>query len=134
VQVSGNDKCIDAHSVQELPVYRAGTTQTATPDFTSTLEPTCGTSLDSKGVWYSFVSNKRRIIRLEYELKVQEVGESVLSVYTGACGSDTLVCMANALGEQQWGANNALASYEFLSKAGETYRFLLSGATSEYCI
>lgn len=133
VHVSGNDKCLDAHSIQDLPAYRAGTTQMATPDFTSSLEPTCGTNLDSKGVWYSFVSDKRRIIRLEYELKIQEVGDSVLSIYTGACGSETLVCKDYVFGSQQWGANNAFAVYEFVSGVDETYRFLLSGATSE-CI
>jgi hypothetical protein len=131
VQVSGNDKCENAHVLQSLPAYRAGTTQLATSDFSSNLEPLCGTNLDSKGVWYSFASDKRRIVRLEYELKVQDVGGSVLSIYTGACGASSLNCVDSRVGDEQWNTINAPAIYEFLSAVGETYWFLLSGTTAD---
>jgi hypothetical protein len=93
VHVSGNDKCEDAISLEDLPAYRAGTTLTATPEFTSELEPLCGTTLESKGVWYSFVSDKRRIVRLEYELKLQGIGDSILSIFTGSCAAGSLSCV-----------------------------------------
>jgi hypothetical protein len=130
VQVWGNDKCENAHVIQSLPAYHGGTTQLATPDFTSNLEPLCGTNLDSKGVWYFFSSEKRRIVRLEYELKVQNVGGSVLSIYTGACGTSSLNCVDHRVGVEQWYDFNAAAVYEFLPEVGETYWFLLSGATA----
>ena len=104
----------------------------ATPDFTSNLEEKCGTSLESKGVWYSFASDKRRIVRLEFELKLQGLGDSVLSVFTGSCGAGLLSCKDSKFGaDDAWGAYNGVATYEFLTNVGETYLFLLSGEFSD---
>eukprot|EP00804_Cyclotella_cryptica_P005445 CCRYP_002980-RA/>CCRYP_002980-RA protein AED:0.26 eAED:0.21 QI:0/0/0/0.83/0.8/0.66/6/0/1422 len=131
VQVSGNDKCENAIALEDLPSYRAGTTLMATPDFTSELEPLCGTSLASKGVWYCFKSDKQTIIRLEYELKIQGLGESVLSIYTGSCNVGSLICNNMVIADYHWSENNDIAIYEFLPEVGETYRFLLSGANGD---
>ncbi|KAL7521657.1 hypothetical protein ACHAWX_006331 [Stephanocyclus meneghinianus] len=133
VHVSGNDRCEDAISLRDLPAYRAGTTLTATPDFTSELEQLCGTTLESKGVWYSFESDKRRIVRLEYELKLQGIGDSVLSIFTGSCAAGSLSCVTSVTGaaDYYYGGNNAFAIYEFLSEVGESYLFLLSGASGD---
>ncbi|KAL7489444.1 hypothetical protein ACHAW6_015061 [Cyclotella cf. meneghiniana] len=116
VHESGNDRCKNATSLKDLPDKRAGTTLTATPDFTSELEQLCGTTLESKGVWYSFESDRRRIVHLEYELKLQGIGDSVLSIFTGSCA---------------YGGNNDFAIYEFLSEVGESYLFLLSGENGD---
>ncbi|KAL3802613.1 hypothetical protein HJC23_011937 [Cyclotella cryptica] len=131
VHVSGNDKCEHADSLKDLPAKRAGTTLMATPDFTSELEDLCGTSLASKGVWYSFKGDKQAILHLEYELKVQGLGESVLSIYTGSCGVGSLICYDNVLADDNRNENNDIAIYEFLPEVGETYLFLLSGANGD---
>lgn len=129
VQVYGNDKCLNAHSIDVLPAYRAGSSQFATPDFSSTLENTCGTNLDSKGVWYSLRSEKRRVVRLEYELKTQDLGDSILSIFKGDCNASNLSCIGYTFGGDRWNGLNEVAIYEFLTEIGETYRILLSGAT-----
>ena len=121
VHVSGNDKCEDAISLEDLPAYRARTTLTATPEFTSELEPLRGTILESKGVWYSFESHKRWIVCLEYELKLQGIGDSVLSMYTGSCATGSLSCEESitCTADYYSGGNNGFAIYEFLSEVGE---------------
>jgi hypothetical protein len=135
-RVSGNDNCQDAVSFKDLPVSYAGSTVNATPDFTSELEPLCGTSLGSKGVWFSFESAKRRIVRIEYELKIYGIGDSILSIFTGPCDIGSIKCEGFAYGladTVEWNgiSANGLAVHEFLSEVGQSYRFLLSGANGD---
>eukprot|EP01082_Thalassiosira_pseudonana_P005637 g5141.t1 g5141 contig19:16318-20671(-) len=128
---SGNDKCENARVITDLPASRAGTTVIATPDFVSALEDTCYVSLESKGVWYSLANNSRRIVRLEYQLHTQGLGDSVLSIFTGSCGGGSSICFGYALGDSNWYGENLPAVYEFLAEDGETYLFLISGENAQ---
>ena len=128
--ITGNDRCIDARVIADLPVIHSGNTAGATPDFSSTLDDTCGVSLASRGVWYTFKSTTRRIVRLEYQLFLfANGGNSELSVFTGSC--EKLVCMTNIEGADHASYHaevmNELVVHEFLADEGETYYFLLSG-------
>ena len=129
--ITGNDRCIDARVITNLPAIHSGNTAGATPDFDSTLDDTCGVSLASRGVWYTLNSSKRRIVRLEYQLFSQgNNGNSELSIFTGSC--EKLVCATNTEGfDHVYGSeahlDNELATHEFLADEGETYYFLLSG-------
>ncbi len=97
-------------------------------------ELACGTTTGSKGAWYLFSSQNKSIVRLEYELKVEEQGNSVLSVFNGSCGAGLLICedyVVGYVGYNSWYDYNDVAVYEFQPEIGQEYFFLLSGESSD---
>ena len=109
---------------------RTGTTAFATSDFDSNLQDTCGTYLESRGVWYSLQSQERHVVRLEYQLYSKANGDSKLAIFQGSCANGNRICKDNVAGfamPSYTNEDNGVAIFEFLTEKGESYLFLLSG-------
>lgn len=110
-----------------------GSTEFATTDFVSDLEETCGTAVGARGVWFSILGNRRQaVVRIEYQLKSLQNGNSELAIFTGSCGD--LKCVTNKEGPAApWYEPNLnqLAVHEFIPKPGKKYFLLLTGELPE---
>lgn len=91
---SGNDSCETAVVITEAVFARTGSFANATP--TTELQ-TCNTTAQNlHGVWYSFANSKRRIVRIQYLLKLPPTTnisnlfddtqeDAVLAMVKGSC-------------------------------------------------
>ena len=89
--------CENAVAVTDFPISRTGYISNATKYSYSEQEYPCNraySGYDSYGVWYSVVSNKRRIVRVEYEKENHSerpwLTSTAMYMFEGSCNG--LVC------------------------------------------
>ena len=87
--------CENAVAVTDFPISRTGYISNATKYSYSEQEYPCNraySGYDSYGVWYSVVSNKRRIVRVEYAKQSQRpwLTSTAMYMFEGSCND--LVC------------------------------------------
>jgi len=115
------DACSGALAVASLPYNNTEDTSAAT---TATNDPTppCGNGAKHRSVWYAFTPATDLVITAD---TIDSDYDTILSVYTGFCGSLTSVpgaCNDNAVGLQ--------SQVSFAVSAGTTYYFMISATTT----
>ncbi len=116
-----NDACGNAMVIAVAPFSNSMATGAATSDSTDPA-PACGNHSRAKSVWYRFTAPSAGT------LTANTFGsnyDTILSAYTGTCGSYTPV--AGACNDDTSGAQSRLS---FVASAGTTYYFLVSAYSS----
>ena len=98
----------------------------ATPDFTELdlASTTCGVNWYTRGLWYRIVG-RGAVVRIDYQLYSQDVGESQLTLSTGSC--DNLSCIELLESNDRWNGINDNLIFEFIAETGQVYFVRLSG-------
>src|SRR5882724_6344115 len=113
-----NDQCSSAAAMAEATLYTvntAGATSTGDP------VPSCASL--GKGVWYTFTPAANGVVTIS---TCSSDFDTVVSVYTGACGS--LSAVSGACNDDNGTAcTSSRASLSFSGTAGITYRILAGG-------
>lgn len=119
---SGNEMCENAVAVTDFPISRTGYISNATKYSYSEQGP-CNRGYDTYayGVWYSVVSNKRRIVRVEYEKENHSerpwLRSTAMYTFEGSC--DGLVC-------RDYERDKDVVVKEFLMLEGEINFFFIA--------
>ena len=114
------DDCQSPRVIASLPYSDALDTRSAT---SSSDDPvSCTGARDSNTVWYSITAAADSIYGVDTSLSDYD---TVVSVYTGACGSLTRVACSDDFGNPPDGGNRSVLT--FTARAGVTYLILASG-------
>jgi hypothetical protein len=112
-----NDACQDAVTISAAPY--AGTASTATATIaTNDPFPTCGNGSRARSVWYRFTAPSTSRITAD---TFTSSYDTILSVYTGACG--VLTAVSGACNDD---AGVPQSQVSFAATAGTTYYFLVT--------
>jgi len=115
-----NDECQNAKTIGALPFTDSLMTDTAT---SSSDDPsTCASGQSSHSVWYRFTAGVNTVYGVD---TLASSYDTVLSVYTGNCGSLTRIACNDNFSNT---SNRSLLT--FAATAGQTYLIEVSGKTS----
>lgn len=115
-----NDNCSDATSISNTPYTNSINTTTATTE-AGDPTPTCGSGMKNKSVWYRFTAPANGTVTAD---TFGSNYDTVLSAYTGSCGTFTEVaCNDDATGTQ--------SQVSFDITAGTTYYFVVSAFSND---
>ncbi|MEK6304489.1 MAG: hypothetical protein AABO41_27695 [Acidobacteriota bacterium] len=118
-----NDACSSPRAIQSLPFLEDSDTGAAT---SSAEDPvSCSGASDSASVWYSFTANSNTVLGVDTSGSDYD---TVLSIYTGVCGSLAGVACSDDFGGSISPANRSLLT--FAATAGVTYLIEVSGKGS----
>ena len=118
-----NDTCSSPRAILALPFVDDLNTSSAT---SSADDPvSCSGASDSASVWYSFTASSDTVFGIDTSGSDYD---TVLSVYTGACGSLALVACSDDFGSSISPANRSVLT--FAATAGTTYLIEASGKGS----
>jgi plastocyanin len=118
-----NDQCSSAIAMTPSTLYTVSTAGATTSGDPS---PSCGTTL-GKGVWYTITAAATGPITIS---TCGSDFDTILAVYTGACGSLTAVSGA-CNDDDGVSCIDVTASLVFSATAGTTYRILAGGYTAD---
>ena len=118
-----NDQCEQSRSFSSLPYLDALDTSSAT---SSALDPiSCTGAQDTNSVWYAFIPALSSTYGVDTSLSDYD---TVVSVYTGVCGSLVRTACSDDFGNPPGRANRGLLT--FPASAGVTYLIEVSGKGS----
>lgn len=121
-----NDYCSNAIPITVGSPAVCGDTTCATPSPPGSIPPPCGASLNSADVWYTYTPPCDGTVTMDTcgHCPDQSAGfDTVLSVYTGACGALVQV----ACNDDAGGPCGLSSRVTFHATAGVTYRIRVAG-------
>jgi uncharacterized delta-60 repeat protein len=121
-----NDNCAAAIPVSGGSSAVCGTTVCATPSAAGSIPPVCGASASAPDVWYSFTPTCNGPVTIDtcgLCPGQTTTFDSVLSVYTGSCGSFTQI----ACNDDAGGGCGLQSRVTFNGMAGVAYRIRVAG-------
>jgi hypothetical protein len=118
-----NDACSSPRAIAALPFLDDSDTRSATSSSDDPLS--CSGAVDAASVWYSFTATSDTVLGVDTSTSDYD---TVLSVYTGVCGSLSRVACNDDFGSSISSSNRSMLT--FAATAGTTYLIQVSGKGS----